>query len=872
MGIIAQCSSCKTKFNLPDSTAGKKIRCKKCSGIIDVPDGNDLAVAARAPMPVSPAQHPHARATAKPTGSEPHSLPGHANHVSRPVPQQLHKPTVIPRAPQSTDESGFDSSALLEPELPGEIPMNPIPRAPNAHRPPMQSPVTEGDDESFEPEIEDPDSPLDPESDSDHVLVKLAANPGYRFSGSKELDTALPYLLMVIFFGWMITATLMSRNSGDPYLGHLRWFLYLLGYAIFVYPIMMVGMNAMSKSSRMGLPGGNWYKTFAIFCPPLAAGIALAVKGGGVELFIIGLIIGFTVSLASFMFLYRPRNTQSPTAIGVLSAYFVGAIVASMFLGIGLNKVVMSVMLNNKTATSFKESPLGGVFSWNLPELAIADQPAKSSKSKNKPTSEDQTPGTNPDSPTTEPVATDDANKPIPETTGVPMSQNPDATKPDATVPLPDPTAQSTATPATSPSTAPSPMPENGVTTTPPPTGNPPATGLIKPAVAEDIVPSPLVLSIRANDEVGTFDEIIFPVILATANNNTNVASTSILIVRQRSDNSDTIEVWSTSPLAKKATMRLAHPLGETSKYILAPKGNVVARTVEFPKKSIDLRSVETDKSIARIELSGSLGTPDLMGFVAGNQILVHWQNTEKSKSVFETLSIDTGTSTRQIFPTEFTDAPGNIALSPDSRWFAMATKVSPNVGKPDGNTNPLPASPCIGLFDLAQSRSPGKLYHVSALDESKAAQFSGIAFSTDSQKFSVLYEDGGNGLVAWFKLSDTKQAGQFSFVAPKTDEHPATPPADAGTSPTPANPTAKPGDYSGAALDVLRPTTFLIRSNTLVESDHIVGTLGVNKVIAHRTIDRDTILMVIPAADGKQKLLTCKLNVEAIFGKAIPK
>ncbi len=36
MSILSQCKACGAKYNVPDSMAGKKVRCKKCSEIFSV--------------------------------------------------------------------------------------------------------------------------------------------------------------------------------------------------------------------------------------------------------------------------------------------------------------------------------------------------------------------------------------------------------------------------------------------------------------------------------------------------------------------------------------------------------------------------------------------------------------------------------------------------------------------------------------------------------------------------------------------------------------------------------------------------------------------------------------------------------------------
>src|SRR5688500_12017991 len=76
MPIEVSCRSCAGQFRVPDTAAGKKIRCPKCKGAIDVP-------AASAPPPAAPefvpppppavakSAPPRAKAAAKPSKPQP---------------------------------------------------------------------------------------------------------------------------------------------------------------------------------------------------------------------------------------------------------------------------------------------------------------------------------------------------------------------------------------------------------------------------------------------------------------------------------------------------------------------------------------------------------------------------------------------------------------------------------------------------------------------------------------------------------------------------------------------------------------------------------------------------------------------------------
>ena len=95
----------------------------------------------------------------------------------------------------------------------------------------------------------------DDDDDSDgSVVQRLAANPGFAFPGSKQLDTAAPYIVAGIAIGWMLMQTLTAESAGPAWVPHLRWCLYLAAYVVIVYPLSLLGVRIAGEKAHFGMP------------------------------------------------------------------------------------------------------------------------------------------------------------------------------------------------------------------------------------------------------------------------------------------------------------------------------------------------------------------------------------------------------------------------------------------------------------------------------------------------------------------------------------------------------------------------------------------------------------------------------------------
>lgn len=694
----------------------------------------------------------------------------------------------------------------------------PAPAAPR--RPKVLPPVSQMADDSDEEEGE-----FDDESSGDSPPPTFAANPAFVFPASELLDAVLPYLIALVAIGWMVTRSLQSDTPAPAWVGHLRWSLYLAAYAFIVFPLTLLGVHRAGQKLRFGMPAAHVFKIFAVFTLPFMLGVILSLAGGSILNFATGVVVGLVVSLAVFWFLYRLRPRQTNAGLALVAAYFLGGVTATALLGVGINLLVLSGMKKAGTAYTLAQSPLGPEFSW--------DAPPPEPEPKHHPialqTTGDETPTTLPATiqPSTTQATGAETTKPTTEPLAINTStENPDKKMTPDVGPKPaDPTTLPTTLPTTMPST-----PDKQPTTLP------------------VVALSPWAASISAQDAIGEFDDIIYPALSAP-----RVA----LVVRTRGPKDDVIELWNLDPLEKKSTLPLRHPENERAGYWLGPKAATLARLVDFPRKSIEIRSTTEDKVLRTIDLDTvQFGTPELIGFAANNQVGVLWdQGGNFGIEMFETIG---GQHTRSFPLPQFERGRGNIAISPDGRFLAAAVKCPPPL-KPDAGPRPDPTgapivpavamcSPTIQLTDVSAARIPSRLLPIPALGSDKAAIFSALIFSPDNQKLSMLYEDNGNCLIVTWKPPETKQISQSIIFG--------------------ARPANAPADYHGNVLDIIPGTSaWLLYGTTILQSDHILGDLGIPSVKGHQFLNKDTIAISVPAESGKLKMELVKLNLEKFPG-----
>jgi predicted Zn finger-like uncharacterized protein len=763
MSIRVQCGACGAKYNVADSMAGKRVRCKHCGAVLAVAaagggGGGGGAPAERRPAAAEapPVNEPDFSAVPDEEDAQPSDIP--TPFQRRPAPPAPRRPSVLP--PES--------------RMPGEG---------------EEAGEGEGEESSEQDVMEAPP-----------VTV---ANAPFRFRGSRQLDSSLAFVIAIIGVTWMIAQTLLADTpNGKGWINYLRIGLYLGAYAIIVYPLTLLGVSVAGGKVHFGFPRQHKWKVFAVFSLPFMLGIILSLNGGLLA-FIGGALVGLLGALGTFWFLYRLRPTQTGTALAYVGGFFGAGAAIAVLLGVGINMALLASFKASKTANDYNISPLGPAFAWEA-----APQPLAAKKQRTPTQVTGEQPTETADSSASQPgtaTTTDAATKP---TASQPVVANANATQPDTTT-APDagsPTTRMVATNVQPPTTT---VTSEGTQ----PTTAAATTQRIATTVA---AASPLVASVSTDLPTGAFEHVTFP---------PGAGPGSMLILRARGPIADQLEVWNTQPLAKTATLAPQHPKDARPEYWLGPKGQTVVRLVDFPHKMIEVRSSATDQVIKGIDLDvANNGDPEIAGVAAGNQLIVLWNHGgEYGIEIFELAS---GTRTRALLPkdmTGFQKGKGNLVMSPDGRYLALAVKTA--------------SGPAVQLTDVtAPPRAPARQYPVLALGAGKPPAFSGMAFSPDSQRFGVFYEEAGSWLIVTFKPPDVRQQSQQTLFSDR--------PAGAGEYPC------------GGAFDWMPDgVAWLLYGHAVVEGSHVLGDLAIPNLRGHHLIDKDAMLVVVPSANEPEKL-----------------
>jgi hypothetical protein len=194
----------------------------------------------------------------------------------------------------------------------------------------------------------------------------------------------------------------------------------------------------------------------------------------------------------------------------------------------------------------------------------------------------------------------------------------------------------------------------------------------------------------------------------------------------------DTLDIYNGRPAAKVATVTftLENPAVQPS-YALSADGQRLARIAEFPKLSVRVTSVADNKEVGVVELDSKFGRPTVLGFITADRVLVRWENGNQFGLEVEDLRAHK--HARRVDLPDHDPSPASWAISPDGRQFAYVART--------------PGKSVINLDSLFEGR-PRQL-PVNSIDPKLGIRPSGLAFSADSGKLSVLYVQGATALVA---------------------------------------------------------------------------------------------------------------------------
>ncbi len=332
------------------------------------------------------------------------------------------------------------------------------------------------------------------------------------------------------------------------------------------------------------------------------------------------------------------------------------------------------------------------------------------------------------------------------------------------------------------------------------------------------IAESPIVSSAKELEWIGEYD-----VVLQSDN------TMGPMAVRRRTADSDRVLLLDPSHSKFAGEVPFKKDLQTNDRYVLTSTGDAVLRLASWPKLRVEVLPLVAGRPVGAIGLSELNGTPTLLGVTSNDQAIIQWE--KQGMYAIETWNVPHQPGGRGFRVPML--VPNGVALSPDGRSMAIATKV-------EG-----PAQ--VQIFDLITGRA--KKFPIKDLDTKWPLEPVALVFSPDSSRIAICFENNGGILIVTWNAFTGRQLTAHIFVA--------------GMMPIP--PRTK---FTGRALDWAGDSsTFLLYGQTVIDavSGQALGILGVEGVVSQHVIDGKTIDLESVLESGTKRLVRVELNPEAL-------
>lgn len=691
MAIVIQCTECKRKYQADERTAGKRVRCKHCGALFDVPP---LRLATGPVLEDDLASVLGTMEPPPPTGERP--LPG---------------PAIVKTGPVSSKLNAV-SSSMQRTGDPGDIALNgDAPRA-DFRRP----------------------------------------NWSLRYPGSKEVDTWLPVLLFLGGWGWLVAETWRGNETEQTWIAVLRVSVLFLLFMAVIFPLGFVAISSAAKRCRYSFPDKPAWRVMAVLTIPFVLSCILWLVAGDLFSLAAGAILGMAVAGLGFWLLLRLNGQEAVTTGLFAAASFVGGGLLAALLLWAANMAVFQLMMSSQAAQDYSGSPVGKHLAWNIPpKPEKIEKPTKPKPGPTSPVTSAPVFVEKP-KPVTPNVIEDPQPQPNPDNTSVAPPDNSVAVVPPAPDPLvgplvvpeipetpqpPNPTPNNvlprnpgtkmnpkTFPSRTNPGFSPRSTFPRGTTVQPEPLPPQPRLNRTGPRVPES--DSPVVASVEMLD-LGPLGEILYPLVGADA-----------VAVIHRGAEEDEVVSWSLQPLKPRAPARFRHEPGLREKYVLSPNGELLVRLAKWPELAAQIWSFE-DKQLKSQPLKPGTQRPELIGFTTPTTLLIKYQ--DRADMGIGICNIKTHLTKSFLAPASGAGGlcpPESIAFSGDGRFMALAYR--------DGGRA------LVQIFDVEQAK-PLRWFVIPGVDATKSVEPAGFAFSPDGTRLAMALEEFGQGLVLVWNL-----------------------------------------------------------------------------------------------------------------------
>ncbi len=347
---------------------------------------------------------------------------------------------------------------------------------------------------------------------------------------------------------------------------------------------------------------------------------------------------------------------------------------------------------------------------------------------------------------------------------------------------------------------------------------------------------SPLVAEIRS-PLTEVFDDIVYPA----------VPGPWAAIIRHTAPEEDRVELWHTGVWQQRAGVRFKHEANTRDNYIISPNGDYLVRIVTWPRLAAQVWSFRSNQVLRNIDWRRRAETPKLVGFINNDVFVVQWAGEDRSLSM-EQWEAGAGNLRAELTKKlPLYDRGGaSTALSPNGIHLAVATKTADADGA-------LTGAVFIYQLDVPQDM-PSRMLPITALDPKWPVKPTGMAFSPDSSKIAILFEQNDNALLLCWRLADNRQIAEYVY---------------------PASPISDPVSraYTATVLDWLGETTWLLCGQVIIDAafNQNLGTLDLHvndlrqdrpNLFAQRRVDAQTFELIYDAGAGKRQLAVLKVRL----------
>lgn len=306
MTISIQCVHCHKRYNAPGAMAGKKVKCKHCGKIFEIP--------ANAPQVGDAAAGERAQESGAPVTAAGKS-----------------------RTPAGVSRASASTAGKLG--LPGAGFSTKVERTGTAQT-------------------------LDFAENSAPVVMLRPSIP-MDFPGADSLDRLAPLFMILVGLGWLTLTAFQSNTTGFGWVSLVRFVAFMTLCAGVMFPLGYLAIRSAARKHRFMLPPTPTLRAFAAFALAFTVPLAFWQSSGSTTLLIFGTCLGLIMASGAVWFLFRIQSPEMNTTLGQTAMAFVLSVAIAYFGLMGINAIFASAAKRSGT-NQLASSPMGP-FDWDVP-------------------------------------------------------------------------------------------------------------------------------------------------------------------------------------------------------------------------------------------------------------------------------------------------------------------------------------------------------------------------------------------------------------------------------------------------------------------------------------------------------------------------